>query len=121
MKKMFLWEILPSSKGIYRVKCHTCGKETETAVHCQGCDRDFCLRRCWTFHLCATLTDVNGRLIYVGEKLRFQNTDKVYRVVDMPTIYAKGGVAFGDRLGKRRVLETRKIIRPHFMLPVIEE
>lgn len=71
--------------------------------------------------MCGTPVDRYGQLVVVGDTVRYYRTDRIYQISATPPGYAKGGAAFGKRIGKRQTLGQPEIIRPHLMEKVMEE
>lgn len=92
--------------------CDNCQKDNAT-VHCSACDKNYCRRRCWPEHWCGPLTDHDGYLVFVGDELLMQ--DRNYLVTEIPNTFAKLGLCYGNRIGRRLSSETRNILRPRLM------
>lgn len=80
--------------------CELCNTEDDVSsgVCCEACGGYFCRRPCWNKHWCDVLTDRNGRIVKIGDKLRYPERAKVvFTLVEALPSYVRVRAGKGER------------------------
>lgn len=90
-------------------QCEFCGKTgyIDAGIVCEGCSGYFEHRRCLRQHKCDRLFDRDGKLVHVGDQLKYPENVNIFTVVEILPSFVRVAACMAER---RRDKERLPII-----------
>lgn len=94
--------------------CEVCSKTRplNQGICCESCGAFYCRQVCWPKHNCGVMNDWDGRIVKVGDYLKYVDGNQtLWTVVSIPGSYVRIHAAIGRRKDGREIPIKPRLMR----------